>query len=129
MKALFDRMADAIHCQMLTGKFGCSVCTAGGSGEHEVIGYMNKVLITLGATAVGGTGAAIGRDSAALGRAVTEARNLGKTLAQSVRGEHSYPGQHELHEQRREYFCELVKNNKERFAHEYDWYVQMGWMK
>ena len=26
MKALFDRMADAIHCQMLTGKFGCSVC-------------------------------------------------------------------------------------------------------
>jgi hypothetical protein len=31
IKALFDRMADAIHCQMLTGKFGCSVCTAGGS--------------------------------------------------------------------------------------------------
>ena len=43
MKAVFDRMADAIHCQMLTGKFGCSVCTAGGSGEHEVAGYMNKV--------------------------------------------------------------------------------------
>ena len=38
MKALFDRMADAIHCQMLTGKFGCSVCTAGGSGEAEVVG-------------------------------------------------------------------------------------------
>jgi multimeric flavodoxin WrbA len=31
IKALFDRMADAIHCQMLTGKFGCSVCTTGGS--------------------------------------------------------------------------------------------------
>ena len=30
MKALFDRLSDAIHCQMLTGKFGCSVCTAGG---------------------------------------------------------------------------------------------------
>jgi multimeric flavodoxin WrbA len=29
MKALFDRLSDAIHCQMLTGKFGCSVCTAG----------------------------------------------------------------------------------------------------
>ena len=42
MKAFFDRMADAIHCQMLTGKFGCSVCTAGGAGEAEVVGYMNK---------------------------------------------------------------------------------------
>ena len=36
MKAFFDRLSDAIHCQMLTGKFGCSVCTAGGSGEDEV---------------------------------------------------------------------------------------------
>ena len=35
MKALFDRMADAIHCQMLTGKFGCSVCTAGGPGRPK----------------------------------------------------------------------------------------------
>ena len=37
MKALFDRLSDAIHCQMLTGKFGCSVCTAGGSGTEDVL--------------------------------------------------------------------------------------------
>ena len=30
MKALFDRLSDVIHCQILTRKFGCSVCTAGG---------------------------------------------------------------------------------------------------
>jgi len=29
MKALFDRMADAIHCQMLTGKFGRSARPGG----------------------------------------------------------------------------------------------------
>jgi multimeric flavodoxin WrbA len=129
MKAVFDRMADAIHCQMLTGKFGCSVCTAGGSGEHEVVGYMNKVLMTLGANVVGGIGVAIGRDPAALGKAEKEARELGKRLARSIRGEISYPEQDEGHRQRREYFCQLVKYNKEKFAHEYDWYVQMGWMK
>ena len=129
MKAVFDRMADAIHCQMLTGKFGCSVCTAGGSGEHEVVGYMNKVLMTLGANVVGGIGVAIGRDPAALGKAEKEARELGKRLARSIRGEISYPEQDEGHRQRREYFCQLVKNNKDKFAHEYDWYVQMGWMK
>jgi multimeric flavodoxin WrbA len=129
MKALFDRMADAIHCQMLTGKFGCSVCTAGGSGEQEVAGYMNKVLTTLGTTVVGGIGVAIGRNPAALGKAEKEAHEMGKKLAQSIRGEHSYPEQDEIHRQRRDYFCQLVKYNKERFAHEYDWYVRMGWMK
>jgi multimeric flavodoxin WrbA len=129
MKALFDRMADAIHCQMLTGKFGCSVCTAGGSGESEVVGYMNKVLTTLGANIVGGIGVAIGRDPSALGKAEKECREMGKKLARSIRGEISYPEQDEVHRQKREYFCQLVKYNREKFAHEYDWYVQMGWMK
>ncbi|MEN6394938.1 MAG: flavodoxin family protein [Methanoregula sp.] len=129
MKALFDRMADAIHCQMLTGKFGCSVCTAGGSGESEVVGYMNKVLTTLGVTAVGGIGVAIGRDPTALGKAEVNAQKLGKTLVQSIKGEITYPEQDEIHRQKREYFCQLVKNNKDRFAHEYEWYEQMGWMK
>jgi multimeric flavodoxin WrbA len=129
MKALFDRMADAIHCQMLTGKFGCSVCTAGGSGENEVMEYMNNVLTTLGATAVGGIGVAIGRYPEALEIAEKEAYELGKKLLKSVRGEYSYPEQDEIHRQKREYFCQLVKFNKARFAHEYDWYVQMGWMK
>jgi hypothetical protein len=129
MKALFDRMADAIHCQMLTGKFGCSVCTAGGAGESEVVGYLNKVLGTLGANIVGGIGVAIGRDPSALGKAEVEARGLGKTLVRSIRGEITYPEQDEIHRQKREYFCQLVKYNKDKFAHEYEWYEQMGWMK
>ncbi len=129
MKAVFDRMADAIHCQMLTGKFGCSVCTTGGSGESEVVSYMNKVLTTLGVTIVGGIGVAIGRDASALENAETEGHELGKRLARSIRDEISYPEQDEAHRQRREFFCQLVKYNKEKFAHEYDWYVQMGWMK
>jgi len=129
MKALFDRMADAIHCQMFTGKFGCSVCTAGGAGENEVMGYMNKTLTTLGANIVGGVGVAIGRDPSALGRAEGDAHALGKTLAQAIRGEINYPDQDAIHKQKREYFCQLVKYNKDRFAHEYEWYEQMGWMK
>ena len=106
MKALFDRMADAIHCQMLTGKFGCSVCTAGGAGETEVVGYMNKVLATLGVNVVGGIGVAIGRNPAALGKAEVEARGLGKTLVRSIKGEITYPEQDEIHRQKREYFCQ-----------------------
>jgi multimeric flavodoxin WrbA len=129
LKAVFDRMADAIHCQMLNGKYGCSVCTAGGSRHDEVVGYMNHVLTALGAITVGGVGVAIGRDPAAFGPAEKKAFELGKRLAQSIRGEHQYPDQERLLQERREYFCSLVKYRKDEWAHEYDWYVRMGWIK
>jgi multimeric flavodoxin WrbA len=128
MKAAFDRMADAIHCRMLTGKYGCSVCTAGGSGQDDVVKYMNHVFSSLGATVVGGVGVAVGRDPSALEGAEKTARELGKKLGQSIRGEHRYTEQEEFQRQRREYFCQLVKWNRERWVHEYEWYVQMGWM-
>ncbi len=126
MKALFDRLSDAIHCQMLTGKFGCSVCTTGGSGEDEVLKYMNSVLMNLGVTVVGDIGVVLGRDPSALERSLDPARNLGKKLVKSIRGEIKYPDQDELHQQCTEYFCQLAKYNKERFAHDYDWYVRKG---
>jgi multimeric flavodoxin WrbA len=129
LKAVFDRMADAIHCQMLSGKFGCSVCTAGGSRQDEVVGYMNHVLTSLGAITIGGVGVAIGRDPSALIPAEGKAFELGKRLAQSVRGEHRYTDQEKLLQERREYFCGLVKYRKNEWAHEYDWYVRMGWLK
>lgn len=78
---------------------------------------------------MGGIGVAIGHDPAALGKAEGDAHKLGKTLVQAIRGELTYPDQDALHKQKREYFCQLVKYNKDRFAHEYEWYEQMGWMK
>jgi multimeric flavodoxin WrbA len=129
MKAIFDRLSDAIHCQMLTGKFGCSVCTAGGSGEDEVLKYMNGVLMNLGVTVVGGIGVVVGRDPSALQQSTGPAQDLGKKLAKSIRGEIKYPDQDEEHLQRKEYFCQLAKFNKERFAHDYDWYIQKGLIK
>jgi len=129
LKAVFDRMAAAIHCQMLTGKFGCSVCTAGGSGQDDVVTYMNRALANRGATAIGGVGVAVGWDPAALARAENEAFALGKKLAGSIRGEHRYPEQEEIHRQRRDYFRRLVMANRDLWRHEYDWYVSMGWIK
>ena len=126
MKAFFDRLSDAIHCQMLTGKFGCSVCTAGGSSEDAVVEYMNGVLMNLGVTVVGGLGVVVGRDPSALQKAAGSAEELGKKLVKSIRGEIKYPDQDELHSQRAAYFCQLAQSNKERFAHDYEWYVQKG---
>jgi multimeric flavodoxin WrbA len=129
MKALFDRLSDAIHCQMLTGKFGCSVCTSGGGGADEVLKYMNSVLMNLGLNVVGDVGVSVGRDPSALEKSKGPAQDLGKKLVRSIRGEIKYPDQDELHRQRAEYFCQLAKSNQERFAHDYDWYVRKGLIK
>ena len=90
MKAFFDRLSDAIHCQMLTGKFGCSVCTAGGSGDDEVLKYMNGILINLGVIVVGSIGVVIGRAPSALESYIGPAQDLGKKLVKSIRGEIKY---------------------------------------
>jgi multimeric flavodoxin WrbA len=128
LKAVFDRMADAIHCRMFTGKFGCSVCTAGGSNHGPVVEYMNHALSSLGAITVGGVGVAVARDPGALPLAEKDAEVLGRTLVQSIRGEHRYPEQEEALRQRRDYFRQLVLYNKDAWSHEYEWYVRMGWI-
>jgi len=129
LKAVFDRMADAIHCRMFSGKYGCSVCTSGGPNHDQIVEYMNHALNSFGAITVGGVGVAIGRDPGALPGAEKKAFALGKTLVQSIRGEHRYPEQEEMQRQRRDYFRQLVLWNKDQWTHEYDWYVRMGWIE
>ena len=60
MKVFFDRLADAIHYQVLAGKFGCSVATTYESGGDGVISYLNHVLNYLGIISVGGISVATG---------------------------------------------------------------------
>ena len=84
---------------------------------------------SFGATAIGGVGVAVGWDPTALERAENEAFALGKKLAESIRGEHRYSEQEEVHRQRRDYFRRLVTANRDLWRHEYDWYVTMGWIK
>ncbi|MDD1657299.1 MAG: flavodoxin family protein [Methanomicrobiales archaeon] len=126
LKAAFDRMADAIHCQMFSGKYGCSVCTAGGSNEMEVVGYMNRVLTSLGATTIGGVGVAFQGNPDRILPAIEKARALGKELAGAIRTRKVYPEQAAIHKARREYFCRLVEANRDRWRHEYDWWVAAG---
>jgi multimeric flavodoxin WrbA len=57
MKTMLDRMGDTIHCQILTGKYGCSVATAGSPTSEEVTDYLNETLISFGSNIVGQAGA------------------------------------------------------------------------
>jgi multimeric flavodoxin WrbA len=128
LKTLFDRMADSIHCQYFTGKYGCSVCTAGGSMADEVADYMNETLLHLGATTVGMVGVNFQGNPDAIVPAEKKAKELGRKLADAIRTNWKDPAQQKIQAERREYFKRLVMFNKDAWTHEYEHWKMMGWL-
>ena len=126
VKTLLDRMADAIHCQMFIGKYGCAVATAGGSGADEVVAYLNGVLQTLGANTVGGVGVVLGGDPEAIVPAEGRAYELGRRLVRAIENKETYPEQERLHAEMLERMRALVMANKDRWHHEYEHWKATG---
>jgi multimeric flavodoxin WrbA len=125
MKTMLDRMADTIHCQLLAGKYGCSVATAGSPASDEVTDYLNRILIGFGANVVGQTGASP-RLPGAMEAAEKEAFALGQELAVAIRVKRVYPDQEAVHQERQEYFKALVEMNKDIWTHEYEHWKRTG---
>lgn len=128
LKTVLDRMADGIHCQHFTGKYGCAVSTAGGSMADEVADYINQTLLNLGATTVGKVGVILGADPNAIVPAEKQAKELGRKLADAIKTQWKDPAQAKIQAERRGYFRYLVSANKDAWTHEYDHYKTMGWL-
>ena len=129
LKTLLDRMADSIHCQSFTGRYGCAVSTAGGSMAEEVADYMNETMRNLGATTVGKVAVLLGADPNAIVPAEKQAKELGRKLADAIRTQWKDPAQDKYHKERREYFKRLVMFNKDLWTHEYDYWKATGELK
>jgi multimeric flavodoxin WrbA len=129
MKTMLDRMADVVHCQSLAGKYGCSVCTAGGAYADEVAEYMNMALLNFGATTVGKTGVLVGADPNAIVVGEKQAKELGKKLATAIKTKWKDPVQEKHHKERKEYFKRLISFNKDLWAHEYEYWKGLGELK
>jgi multimeric flavodoxin WrbA len=125
-KVVLDRMADVIHCQMLSGKYGCSVSTAGGSGAEDVAAYLNRSLQQMGATTVGLVGVNILGNPAAITNREKDAYNLGTVLADAIINAEEFPEQEKLHRERAEYMKNLVLMNKDVWVHEYEFWKETG---
>jgi multimeric flavodoxin WrbA len=128
MKLFFDRLADAIHYQLLTGKFGCSVATTHTSGGDEVVTYQNHALNYLGIIAVGGFSIATGGNPEAVDSAEASARALGKKLAEAIRDGFSDPKQQEEITGNREFFRDIVIETKDFRPEDYERWVRLGWI-
>jgi hypothetical protein len=113
---------------MLCGKYGCAVTTTGSSGDSEVLHYMNFFLNQLGALTVGQIGVAVGRNPAALDAAITEASDLGETLADAILKKRRYPDQESTIAERGAFFRQLIEANKEAWAHQYEYWMDKGWV-
>jgi len=126
MKTLIDRMADAVHCQLLSGKYCVSVAS-GGSNYDQVTTYLDGLMLNLGASVTGSAGAAMNQGPNAQEEAEKKAFLLGKSLAEDIRSKRDYVEQRKMHEENREYFKKLVKMNKENWEHEYEHWNSINW--
>ena len=126
MKALIDRMADAIHCQLLRGKYCCNVAT-GGSNFDQVTTYLDGLMMNFGSFVTGSVGAVMSQGPKALEDAEKKAFQLGKTLAEDVKTKRDYIEQREMQEEIREYFKNLVKMHEKDWEHEYEYWNQLKW--
>ncbi|MCK9591039.1 MAG: flavodoxin family protein [Methanoregula sp.] len=129
MKVFFDRLADAIHYQLLAGKYGCSIATTHTSGGDEVVAYQNHVLSYLAVVSVGGLSVATGGNSDAVDAKEDEARALGKKLVDGIANGFTDPVQEAEITGNREFFKDLVIENRDLRPAEYERWVKMGWIR
>jgi len=128
MKTVIDRMADAIHCQLLTGKYSVNVATAGGLGQYmQVTDYLDEIMLNFGSFITGSIGVSIRSGPRALGKAEEKAYRLGELLAADMRTGKIYRNQKRRHEENRKYFQNLVKMYKDEWVHEYKYWDKKGW--
>ena len=128
MKIFFDRLADAIHYQLIAGKYGCSVATTHTSGGEEVVAYQNHVLNYLGVIAVGGLSVATGGNAETIDAVEVSARALGRKLFEAIRNGFFDPTQEEEIAGNRDFFKDLVIENRDFRTEEYERWVRMGWI-
>ena len=127
MKTLIDRMSDAIHCQLLFGKYACAVSTAGSQGHQEVEDYINRIMVAMGANAAGSAGADMAVPNG-MAEAMEKAFKLGQTLVADIKNKAVYVEQEEVHKMMKEQFGKIVDANKDEWTHEYEHWTKMGWL-
>lgn len=128
MKLLIDRMADGIQCQILTGKYGCSVSTSGDHAETAVAAYLNHFLQMLGATPVGNVAVAIAKKPDALSQAKEKSHELGKTLAEAIQTRRQYPDIEAFHKRFQEKFKAVIAGEKPEWPGDYEHWVDQAWI-
>ena len=128
LKTFLDRSANFVHEQYLDGKYGFSIMTAGGDGEKEVLGIMNRFMQVSGGTTIGGVGHLMFRGPEGLEIAIKSSSDMGRDLVAAIKDKRVYPEQAAEHAKWKEHFANNIKANKDNWKHNYERWVEMGWI-
>ena len=129
MKTLLDRMTNTVHEQLFDGKYGFSISTAGGPSADLVANYLNAYFTKSGGNAIGIVFASNSQGATWLEDGEKKAREMGKELAKSIKEKKAYPEQDACHKEFRKNFGMTLKFNKDRWQHNYEHWVEKGWIK
>ncbi|HUH65001.1 MAG TPA: flavodoxin family protein [Syntrophales bacterium] len=128
MKTMIDRMADAIHCQLLSGTYTVNLATSGGLGQHrQVTDYLNTIMQNFGSFITGSAGVSIRSGRQALKNTETKAFRLGEALVHDIKSKKTYRNQLKTLAENKKYFQNLVKMYKDVWHHEYDYWNRRNW--
>mgnify|MGYP005831996485 CR=1 FL=1 len=127
-KTMLDRMGNVIHEQRFDGKYGFSITTAGGPELDFIIKIMNDFIITSGGNVTGSVGYSQSQGPAGMETALKKAKEAGKDLAIAINEKRRYPDQEAFHKEWRERFGQSVKMFKEHWAHNYEYWLEKGWI-
>ena len=123
MKTMIDRMADAVHCQLLTGKYTVNVATSGGTGQYkQVTDYLNEIMLNFGSFITGSIGVSVRQGFKAFENAEIRAFRLGEDLTEDIGVKRNYTKQIKIMKENRTYFQNLVKMHQDDWTHEYKYW-------
>jgi multimeric flavodoxin WrbA len=128
LKTLLDRMTSPLHCQVFDGKYTSAIATTGSGDDDTVIAMLNEFAIQCGATILNGVGMAW-LNPGAFDKAQEQSKALGKELALAIKEHKSFPEQQEALEKSRKRFAITVDSQKDRWKHDYQYWVNRGWLK
>ena len=129
LKLFIDRLANAIHCLRLEGKYGAVIATAGGSGHEETSSYLEQLISRLGAQCVGKVGCTLEDGPVKPGSAPgVGAWELGLRLVEAIAAKKEFPEQRREIEARRSYFRQLMVKRQDQWPWEYRYWLEKGWL-
>ncbi|MDY9925168.1 flavodoxin family protein [Methanosarcina sp.] len=129
LKTVFDRCPLVIHEQLFEGKYSMSLTTAGGDELDFILDIMNNFMIQCGGKSIGGVGCSMYLGPEAVEAAIEKSRGIGKDLVEAIKEKRQYSEQEARQQAWKEGFKHSVLANKERWAHNCDYWMEKGWIK
>ncbi len=129
LKTFMDRSANLIHEQQMDGKYGVTFTTAGGGGDEKVLAVMNAFINKSGGLVVGSASFLAAQGPQGMDAGIKKAHALGMDMVAAIKEKRHYPEQEAARKEWRKSFSQSVKYNKENWAHNYQHWVEKGWLK